>query len=364
MRKQFIIILAVILVAFLFPAGFTLLSDGEVPTPPSTHLEESAHPVLVQAENQLQDVPDSEEVVLSTGINTNLREEPADVIGIIAEAVPEDDPKPAVEDKPAADTGKAKQISSAASEKPYADPPAKETPVAKKQDEELVIQSDPVDTGIAENKDAHRPATESNTESDDQADPEPEKKPDIDAEKAEPAEETPDEADKPAPHSHSYVSKTKAPTCTEDGVEVFTCSCGAYYEEAIPALGHQWEISATYEVVDKESYCKFKSAVLTCTSPICFEGDTPLTVFYAKDYDYSYEKLYAAYKEHAEQHLANGQQASFNAKTVWDEASASMYEQLLAEQNRSPHAVISLELIPAVTHIKTEQRCSRCGTEQ
>lgn len=42
-------------------------------------------------------------------------------------------------------------------------------------------------------------------------------------------------------HSHSYTSKiTKEATCTEDGVETFTCSCGATYTEAIPAKGHSW----------------------------------------------------------------------------------------------------------------------------
>ncbi|MBQ6890959.1 MAG: hypothetical protein IJN53_08100, partial [Oscillospiraceae bacterium] len=40
-------------------------------------------------------------------------------------------------------------------------------------------------------------------------------------------------------HTHSYSeSVTTAATCDKAGVKTFTCSCGASYTEAIPALGH------------------------------------------------------------------------------------------------------------------------------
>ncbi|MBQ6890047.1 MAG: hypothetical protein IJN53_03405, partial [Oscillospiraceae bacterium] len=40
-------------------------------------------------------------------------------------------------------------------------------------------------------------------------------------------------------HTHSYSEKvTTAATCDKAGVKTFTCSCGASYTEAIPALGH------------------------------------------------------------------------------------------------------------------------------
>ena len=42
-------------------------------------------------------------------------------------------------------------------------------------------------------------------------------------------------------HSHSYTATlTTEPTCTEEGVRTYTCSCGATYTETIPALGHDY----------------------------------------------------------------------------------------------------------------------------
>lgn len=47
-------------------------------------------------------------------------------------------------------------------------------------------------------------------------------------------------------HTHSYTSAvTKEPTCTENGICTYTCSCGASYEDVVPAKGHTfggWEI--------------------------------------------------------------------------------------------------------------------------
>ena len=44
------------------------------------------------------------------------------------------------------------------------------------------------------------------------------------------------------PHEHSYSSTTTTmPTCTEDGVLTYTCTCGESYTEAIAALGHVWK---------------------------------------------------------------------------------------------------------------------------
>ncbi len=40
-------------------------------------------------------------------------------------------------------------------------------------------------------------------------------------------------------HSHSYApSVTKAASCTENGVRTYSCSCGDFYTESIPATGH------------------------------------------------------------------------------------------------------------------------------
>ena len=43
-------------------------------------------------------------------------------------------------------------------------------------------------------------------------------------------------------HSHSYTSAvTKKPTCTENGIKTYTCSCGDSYTEKISATGHKWD---------------------------------------------------------------------------------------------------------------------------
>ena len=40
-------------------------------------------------------------------------------------------------------------------------------------------------------------------------------------------------------HSHNHIDEvTTAPTCENDGVKTWTCSCGDWYTEGIPALGH------------------------------------------------------------------------------------------------------------------------------
>ena len=53
-------------------------------------------------------------------------------------------------------------------------------------------------------------------------------------------------------HTHSYTSSvTKNPSCGENGVMTYTCSCGDSYTEAIPASGHQW--NTTTETVSHPS---------------------------------------------------------------------------------------------------------------
>ena len=46
---------------------------------------------------------------------------------------------------------------------------------------------------------------------------------------------------KPDEHEHKYeVTVTKEPTCTEEGIKTYTCSCGEKYIEKIAALGHKY----------------------------------------------------------------------------------------------------------------------------
>lgn len=42
------------------------------------------------------------------------------------------------------------------------------------------------------------------------------------------------------PHTHNTPIVATAPTCTEDGENVYDCWCGYYLEEAVPALGHKY----------------------------------------------------------------------------------------------------------------------------
>lgn len=53
---------------------------------------------------------------------------------------------------------------------------------------------------------------------------------------------------------HSYsVTKSVAPTCTEDGYKVYTCgSCGDSYTETITATGHSYTRTKTVEATCAE----------------------------------------------------------------------------------------------------------------
>ena len=49
-------------------------------------------------------------------------------------------------------------------------------------------------------------------------------------------------------HQHSYTSSVTTPaTCSNPGVETFTCSCGYAYTQIIPATGdHDWQVLQVY----------------------------------------------------------------------------------------------------------------------
>lgn len=67
-------------------------------------------------------------------------------------------------------------------------------------------------------------------------------------ESEEPADEPtskPVEVSKPN-HTHSYTSKVVAPTCTDNGYTLYTCSCGkSYKEDETKATGHTWVKGST-----------------------------------------------------------------------------------------------------------------------
>lgn len=84
-----------------------------------------------------------------------------------------------------------------------------------------------------------------------------------------PKQETPKE-EKPAPeHKHEYTaSLTTNPTCTEEGVMTYTCSCGDSYTEAYPKLEHQYESAVT-----KEPNCAVEGE-MTYTCTLCGDSYT------------------------------------------------------------------------------------------
>lgn len=48
------------------------------------------------------------------------------------------------------------------------------------------------------------------------------------------------EAPAESEHVHSYQSSVTRPSCTEDGITVYSCACGDSYQTSQPALGHDW----------------------------------------------------------------------------------------------------------------------------
>lgn len=56
-------------------------------------------------------------------------------------------------------------------------------------------------------------------------------------------------------HTHSYSSSiTKQPTCTQQGVKTFRCSCGASYTEAVSAKGHQYVNKTVAPTLTEKGY--------------------------------------------------------------------------------------------------------------
>ena len=62
------------------------------------------------------------------------------------------------------------------------------------------------------------------------------------------------------PHTHNYVTDTKAATCTTDGYVKKTCACGSVINTVIPATGHKYGEA----VVVKATCTKNGSSTRTC----------------------------------------------------------------------------------------------------
>ena len=71
-------------------------------------------------------------------------------------------------------------------------------------------------------------------------------------------------------HTHNYASAvTKEPTCTEEGVRTYTCSCGNSYTESIPAKGHSFG-----EYVYNNDATTSADGTKTATCSVCGATDT------------------------------------------------------------------------------------------
>lgn len=78
-----------------------------------------------------------------------------------------------------------------------------------------------------------------------------------------PAEETvskPAETQKPTvqTHTHSYTSKTTAPTCTKQGYTTYTCSCGdSYKEHYVNTTAHSYSKKVTAATCTVQGYTTY-----------------------------------------------------------------------------------------------------------
>lgn len=65
-----------------------------------------------------------------------------------------------------------------------------------------------------------------------------------------------------APHEHLYVSTIeREPTCTLAGLRKHTCSCGDFYTETIPALGH---VASDWEEAEAPTVTQLGTSQRTC----------------------------------------------------------------------------------------------------
>ena len=73
-------------------------------------------------------------------------------------------------------------------------------------------------------------------------------------------------------HTHSYSSTEKPASCTEKGLETFTCLCGHTYSEELPLLEHDWG-----EWIVTAPALLNKDGTETRTCKVCAATDTKAT---------------------------------------------------------------------------------------
>lgn len=59
-------------------------------------------------------------------------------------------------------------------------------------------------------------------------------------------------------HTHKYtVQNTKSATCTEEGYNVYKCTCGDSYKKAISALGHMYDSNTVKATCTEDGYVEY-----------------------------------------------------------------------------------------------------------
>ena len=67
------------------------------------------------------------------------------------------------------------------------------------------------------------------------------------------------------PHEHDFAKFTTQPTCTENGYDKYVCTCGEFYEEEIPSVGHQFDTSVTKPTCTTDGYTTYTCNVCAYT---------------------------------------------------------------------------------------------------
>lgn len=97
-------------------------------------------------------------------------------------------------------------------------------------------------------------------------------------------------------HTHSYISAVAAPTCTESGYTLHTCSCGKSYQDSeTTALGHSWgewiinqEATTSAEGEQTRTCSRCGSTETQVIAKLEAEGiDTAVLAAYGRSYDAS-----------------------------------------------------------------------------
>lgn len=75
--------------------------------------------------------------------------------------------------------------------------------------------------------------------------------------------DTSDDKEEEAAHVHQYTASTeREPTCTLAGLRKYTCSCGSFYTEMIPAAGH---VATDWTVAEEPTTTRMGREQRTCS---------------------------------------------------------------------------------------------------